>query len=89
MFLEEISYNFQDLIPLYADNKGTVDLALNSVTGRWLKHILIKYYAIWGYVEHDEIELIRTPTEEMLADGLTKPLMRTKLKDFVCGLGLI
>jgi hypothetical protein len=89
MFLEELGYDVRDPIPLHGDNKGSVDLALNPVTGRRSKHIPIRYHAIRGYVEHEQIELIRTPTEEMLADGLTKPLAQTKLKPFVSGLGLI
>ncbi len=89
MFLEEIGYDLQDPIPLHGDNKGTVDLALNPVTGRRSKHIPIKYHAIHGYVENEQIELICTPTAEMLADGLTKPHTHMKLKDFVSGLGLI
>ena len=89
MFLEEIRYELRDLIPLHGDNKGVIDLTLNPVTGRKSKHIPIKHHAIRGYVENEQIELIRTPTLEMLADGLIKPLMHIKLKDFISGLGLI
>ena len=89
MFLAELGYDVRDPIPLHGDNKGSVDLALNPVTGRKSKHIPIKYHVIRDYVEHEQIELIRTPTAEMLADGLTKSLAQTKLKDFVSGLGLI
>ena len=88
MFLEELGYDVRDPIPLHGDNKGSIDLALNPVTGRRSKHIPIKYHAIRGYVENELIELIRTPTADMLADGLTKPLAQIKLKAFVSGLGL-
>ena len=33
-FLEELGYDLTNPIPLHADNKGAVDLALNPVTGR-------------------------------------------------------
>jgi hypothetical protein len=89
MFLEEIGYEIRDPIPLHGDNKGSVDLALNPVTGRRSKHIPIKYHAIRGYVEDEQIELIRTPTTVMLANGLTKPFAQIKLKELVSGLGLI
>src|SRR6266446_2037415 len=89
MFLEEIGYDLRDPTPLHGDNKGAVDLTLNPVTWRRSKHIPIKYHAIRGYVENEQIELIHTPTAEMLADGLTKPHAHTKLKDFISGLGLI
>jgi hypothetical protein len=88
-FLTEIGYEVSDPIPLHGDNKGTVDLALNPVTGRRSKHIPIKHHAIRQYVEDGFINLIRTPTNDMLADGLTKPHTHVKLKDFITGLGLI
>jgi hypothetical protein len=89
MFLEELGYDVRDPIPLHEDNKGAVDLALNPVTGRKSKHIPIKYHAIRGYVEHEQVVLIRTPTIDMLANGLTKPFAQTKLSHFVPGLGLL
>ena len=89
MFLEELGYEVRDPIPLHGDNKGSVDLSLNPVTGRKSKHIPIKHHVIRDYIENDQVELIRTPTEEMLADGLTKPLAKIKLAFFVSGLGLI
>ena len=88
MFLQEIGYEVRDPIPLHGDNKGACDLALNPVTGRKSKHIPIKHHAIRGYIENGYIEIIRVPTEEMLADGLMKPLVKIKLADFVSGLGL-
>jgi hypothetical protein len=59
------------------------------VTGRRSKYILIKHHSIHQYVEDGFIDLIRTPTDDMLADGLTKPHVHMKLKDFVTRLGLI
>ena len=89
MFLMELGYNVQDPILLYGNNKGSVDLTLNPVTGRKLKHIPIKYHVIRDYVEHEQIKLIHTSTVEMLANSLTKSFTQTKLKDFISGLGLI
>jgi hypothetical protein len=89
MFLEEIGYKVWDPIPLHGDNQGSLALVVNPVTGRRSKHILIKYHAIWGYVEHEQIELIKVPTEEMLANGLTKLFTKIKLMQLIPGLGLI
>jgi hypothetical protein len=85
----ELGYQVADPIPLHGDNKGAIDLALNPVTGRRSKHIAIKHHAIREYVERGLIDLIRTPTGEMLADGLTKSLGREQFQSFVSGLGLI
>ena len=87
-FLMELSYEVSDLTPLHGDNKGTVDLALNPVTGRRSKHIPIKHYAIRKYVENGHIDLIHTSTNDMLTDGLTKPHVHVQLSNFVTGLGL-
>jgi hypothetical protein len=89
MFLKEIGYEVKDPIPLFGDNQGSVALMLNPVTRRKSKHIPIKYHVIQGCIKHKQIKLIQTPTEEMLADGLTKPFVKIKLTSFVSGLGLI
>jgi hypothetical protein len=86
-FLEELGYEMNSPIPLHCDNKGAVDLALNPVTGRRSKHIDIKYHTIREYVEAEVIHLVRTPTGEMLADGLTKSLPRASFDLMVNGLG--
>jgi hypothetical protein len=88
-FLIKLSYDISNPIPLHGDNKGTVDLALNPVTGRRSKHIPIKHHAIHKYVEDRFIELVRTPTADMLIDGFTKPHAYAWLEDFIAGLGLI
>ena len=88
-FLGEIGYEVTDPIPLHGDNKGAVDLALNPVTGKRSKHIPIKHHAIREYIEDSYIELVRTPTLDMLADGLTKPHTHVQLEHFASGLGLI
>ena len=87
-FLQELGYKITSPIPLHCDNKGAVDLALNPVTGRRSKHIAIKYHAIREYVDTKVIDLVRTPTGEMLADGLTKSLSRAPFDLMVSGLGL-
>jgi transposase InsO family protein len=87
-FLTELGYSVDDPIPVHGDNKGAIDLALNPVTGRRSKHIDIKYHVIRGYIENEYISLIRTPTEEMVADGFTKSLSRVLLHRFNSGMGL-
>ena len=87
-FLMELGYEVSDPIPLHGDNKGTVDLTLNPVTGRRSKHIPIKHHAIHKYVKNGYIELICTLTNDMLADGLTKLHTHVQLSNFVTGLGL-
>ena len=89
MFMEELGYDVDIPIPILEDNKGAVDLSLNPVTGRKSKHIPLKFHVIRDYVENKDVEIIRTPSGEVLADGLTKPYARIKLKHFVPGLSLV
>jgi len=89
MFLEELGYDVCDPVPLHGDNTGSVKLSLNPVTGRKSKHIPLRYHVIRDYIEKDQVEIIRIPGDEMLADGLTKSFAQIKLTDFVSGLGLI
>ena len=78
-FLLELGYDVEDPIPLHGDNKGAIDLAINPVTGRRSKHIGIKFHAIREYMETSVIDLVRTRTEDMLADGFTKSLPKVNL----------
>ena len=86
-YLKELGYEVSSPIPLHCDNKGAVDLAQNPITGRCSKHITIKHHAIREYVEKQAVELVHTPTGEMLADGLTKSLPRASFNSLVDGLG--
>ena len=52
------------------------------------KHIDIKYHFLREKVEEGVIELEYKPTDEMVADGLTKALGRIKHTRFMKGLHL-
>jgi transposase InsO family protein len=88
MFMEELGYDVDAPVPILEDNKGAVDLSLKPMTGRKTKHIPLKFHVIRDYVENQDVDIIRTPTGEVLADGFTKPYARIKLTHFVSGLGL-
>ena len=87
--MEELGYDVDVPILIFKDNKGVVNLSLNPVTGRKSKHIPLKFHVIRNYVENEDVEIIWTPSREVLADGLTKPYARIKLENFVPGLGLV
>ena len=89
MFLEELGYKVADLIPILEDNQSTVNLAEKLMTRCHSKHILLKYHVICDYIDNEQVNIICTPSEEVLADDLTKPFARIKLEDFISGLGLI
>jgi hypothetical protein len=60
---------------VYQDNKSTIQLAEKGrSTSDRTKHISVRYFFIHDRIEKDEIVLEYLPTEEMIADILTKPL---------------
>lgn len=54
------------------DNQGALALAANPTAHGRSKHIRIRYHAIRDFIEHGEINAHYVPTNEMLADSLTK-----------------
>ena len=87
-FFTELGYTIDEPILLHGDNKGTIDLAENPVTGHRSKHINIKHHVIREYIEEGKISMIRTPTTEMVADGFTKSLLHALLQRFNLDMGL-
>lgn len=70
-------------IKIYGDNKGSIDLANNEKSHRRSRHIDIRYHFIREKIVRKQIELEHVPTQEMVADGFTKPLGRNKQDSFL------
>ena len=69
----ELGFNIKPMV-LCVDNQGAIFAASNPVLHKCMKHIDIKYHAIWEWIEDKQIELQYISTEEQLADILTKSL---------------
>lgn len=67
---------------VYEDNQGAIALARNPVNRQRCKHIDIKYHFIRENVNNGKFLLEYCPTEQMIADVLTKPATKLKLKSF-------
>lgn len=67
---------------VYEDNQGAIALARNPVNRQRCKHIDIKYHFIRENVNNGKFLLEYCPTEQMIADVLTKPVTKLKLKSF-------
>lgn len=68
---------------MYEDNQGTIALARNPVNRQRCKHIDIKYHFIREVINSGRVSLEYCPTDKMLADVMTKPVSKVKLKRFV------
>ena len=64
------------------DNQGAIALCKDPVFRQRSKHIDIKYHFIRSVLAVGKISLQYCPTEEMVADVLTKPATKSKLEKF-------
>ena len=78
-----VSFSYQELTTLYADNQGAIALIKDPKYYKKTKHIAVRYHYMCKLVQEGVIDLHWLPTVEMKADGLTKALSSTKLKWFV------
>jgi len=74
---------------LLEDNQSTIKTAKNDIINERSKHIDVRYHFIRENIQADKLEIRYCPTDQMVADALTKPLGRTKLELFVAEMGLV
>ena len=67
---------------IYEDNQGTITLAKNPVYRQRSKHIDVKYHFVRSTVNNGEVSLEYCPTDQMVADLMTKPATKVKLLTF-------
>jgi hypothetical protein len=66
---------------VWQDNKSTIALGEKGrSTSSRTKHIHIRYFFVKDRIDSGEIVLKYKPTEEMVADALTKPLQGSLFK---------
>lgn len=74
---------------VYEDNQSTIKLVKNKEFRNRTEHIDTKYHFVSDLLEKKVIDLQYYPTEEMIADMLTKLLQQVKLKKYRAGCQLI
>jgi hypothetical protein len=77
-----------DPTTLFSDNQSAVALTKDHQYHARTKHIDIRFHFICYIVENSSIRLIYCPTDDMVADTLTKALPSAKVKHFASQLGL-
>ena len=73
---------------LYGDNQAAITLTQDGSYHTHTKHIDIHYHFICFTVEDSSIHFLYCPTNDMVADTLTKALPSIKAKHFAQELGL-
>ena len=74
---------------LFCDNQSAIALTKEHQYHARTKHIDVRFHFIRWIVEEGKLRLIYCPTENMVADVLTKALTSTKVKFFAQELGLV
>ena len=59
---------------VFEDNQGAYYLATNHRITNRTKYFLCKWHWFWELVDNKTFEIIKCPTDKMLADYLTKQL---------------
>ena len=86
--LEQLGYKQTTPTKLLGDNQGAIALAENPGDHPRTKHIQLHYHFIRFAITDGQVSLDYVPTQNMVADGLTKGLTGEKHKYFISMLGL-
>ena len=86
--LSEVFRGFKDATTLFSDNQSAITLTRDHQYHTRTKHIDVRYHWIRWVIEQGSLRLVYCPTDDMVADVLTKALPSVKVKHFAAGLGL-
>jgi len=82
-------YGFtQDTMVLHCDNTSAINISKNPVQHSRTKHINIQHHFIRDLVESRAVALMFIPTENQLADILTKPLDGSRFESLRKAIGI-
>lgn len=87
-FLSETFADFKVPTTLSSDNQAAIDLARDHQYHARINHIDVRYHWIRWMIEQGSLRLVYCPTDDMVADALTKSLPSVKVKHFAAGLRL-
>ena len=69
---------------LHEDNQACISIATNPGGHHSkVKHIDVRYHFVRDLIEDQVIHVQHCPTDQMLADGLTKPLPKPKHNEMI------
>ena len=78
--LVDVGYDLCFVPIIFEDNQGAMELTKNAKFHNRTKHVDIAYYFLRERISSKEKLVNYCPTENMLADGLTKGLGRMKFE---------
>ena len=75
-------------ILLYCDNKGAIAQAKEPRSHQRSKHVLRRYHLIREIIGRNDVKIEKIPTDQNIADPLTKPLPQKKYESHVLAYGM-
>ena len=88
-FFEEIQRQLSGPLSLLGDNQGSIALGKNPEFHKRTKHMKRRYHFVREAVDTGDVSLDFIPTQEMVADVLTKALTRELHAKHRSGLGVL
>lgn len=86
--LEDFAVPVDLPVTIFEDNQSCIKQLSSSTVNRRSKHVETKNHFVREMQTNGEIQAIYCPTEEMIADMLTKPLQAIKLEKFRVAAGI-
>jgi len=86
--ISEVFGDIKGPTTLFSDNQAAIALTRDNQYHPRTKHIDVRYHWIRWVVEKGSIRLVYCPTDDMVADALTKALPSAKVKHFASAFGL-
>jgi hypothetical protein len=83
LFLEAQGFEIKKNV-VYRDNTAAMKLEVNGKTssGKRTRHFEIKYFFMNDLINRKEVEVEYCPTDSMIGDYMTKPLLGSKFRAF-------
>ena len=79
--LKELGCEQGEATPLYEDNRSAIALAENESHSRRTRHIHVKYHYVREAIKENIVRIIYCPSEQMVADMMTKSLPSSKFAE--------
>ena len=86
--LRELTIPMLNATIIMEDNMSTIAIASNPIQNQRVKHVDVKYHFLRDHISNGDVELVYCPTEDMIADALTKPLPAAQQTKLVSLMGL-
>ena len=86
--LEDVGFVQRGATRIMCDNQGCIALAKDPKHHSRTKHIDVQHHFIREKLENREVSLLYCPTEDMVADVLTKGLARVRHEKLTKEMGL-